>query len=108
MQTDDTAEASGDAAPAGDPWAALERALTAVVGTTLGPARQRELCGEFMAMGQRHDAERGQPVWGYKHVGTRRYVFLDAADRAFTYDARGGRYVPTAVRDGLARARGAV
>lgn len=102
MPTDHTA-----GAPAGDAWAALERALAAVVGATRGPAQQRELLSEFMAMGQSHDLERRQLLWGYKHVETRLYLFLGDAGDAYHYDARSGRYVRLPVRDALARARAA-
>lgn len=102
MPTDRTPDAL-----VGDAWAALERALAAVVGTTRDPAQGRELLGEFMAMGQSHDPQRRQLLWGYKHVATRRYLFLDAAGRAYVYDATDGRYVGLPVRDALARARAA-
>lgn len=107
MPHDEHSDASGRAV-AGDLWAALEQALAATVGGSLAPPQQRELMGEFMAMGQTHDAERGQLVWGYKHIDTRVYLFLDAAGGAYIYDARGGQYVRTAPRDAIARARGAV
>lgn len=89
----------------GDLWAALEEVVERVVGATLTPARQRELVGEFMAMGPTHDGERARMLWGYKHVGTRRYVFLDHAGGAYHYDAGAGRYVGLPARDAIARAR---
>lgn len=94
-------------APFNDAWAALEHALSGVVGASLSPAQQRELAGEFMAMGQSHDPERRRLLWAYKHVETRHYLFLDEAGRAYTYDAAGGRYTPLPVRDAVARARAA-
>lgn len=87
-----------------DAWAALERPL---VHVTRDPARGRELLGEFMAMGQSHDPDRGQLLWGYQHVDTRRYLFLGDAGDASHDDARSGRYVPLLVHDARARTRAA-
>lgn len=92
-----------------DPPEALEAATLreAALAFPLAPAQQRELAGKFMAMGQSHDPERRRLLWAYKHVETRRYLFLDEAGGAYTYDAGGGRYTPLPVRDAVAHARAA-
>lgn len=98
-------------------WAPLAAAAAFLASPVLGPAEREglrarlhaEFVGEFMAMGP-FPARAGVTVWGYKHITTRRYVFLRAdGAEAYTYALgdSGPVYRAVAVRDGIARARAA-
>lgn len=85
-------------------WRALERAVFSAVPTV----RCTAVLGEFMAMGRHWSSPDDRALWAYKHVDTRRYVFIDDAGTAYVYDAGLRRYDPVSVVHGIARARGAV
>ena len=85
-------------------WHALEHAVASAVPTP----RRLAVLGEFMAMGRYWSPPDDRPLWAYKHVDTRRYVFLDDAGSGYVYDAMSRRYAPVPVACGIAWARGAV
>jgi hypothetical protein len=64
-------------------WHALEHAVASAVPTP----RRLAVLGEFMAMGRYWSPPDDRPLWAYKHVDTRRYVFLDDAGSGYVYDA---------------------
>lgn len=97
---------TGRAAIEADPWDALSRGVQRLAGG--GSAAGIEaVVGEFMAMGLIPGPD-GVARWGYKHIGSRRWLYVSEDGAAFRYEGQAGapgQYVALPFGDALARAR---